>query len=756
MGKRSALTSPKVTKRHQAQTQQQLQQPQQQYRLQNLASSHIPNGTPAQAPYSTKAAETWIAIGDCATTMGIIVTAVRAFQLALVHAPGSLDALIGWSHLLRMNDIAANETIGLQTAIQALTLAGEQYPDMLNTAAYYRELTECYLLVGLNDQAHQAVAQAIARRPEEPALQFLLAQTLIRAGARSQAAAALTHCLLLLPLSLAEFLKDDIETARLAHAELAAIAAADGNIDLLIVELTATLLLPPPPLPRADEHIALWCAFATAKERANRIPEAIDACERAEIAAGPLPRILMTHAYLLLLNDELRASAEKAVQLLTAVVDSEPEDIRRQLEKPSGEHGGDAPGDFLPWYLLGKAYTFLDAPRAAYDSYQIALRRASALPITWLAVGKLYLELKQLPDALAAYSQALRLQLNENSPGTAAAWDGLSCVYERCDDQLTDAADACLRAALCYRAFGDTENADAFKYRAKELQAAARGEGPMPSLRVPVGVPNYFLRDLVTLLPAERIAFVQGFAHRQKQDDAAAQQSKPTSQDRPAQVPVQLLPLQSQAHPPGAVAPPHQQRTPQPQQHSPHQPQQPQQQQQQQPSPPHPQQVSQGQQPPQQQHTPQPAQQRPQQHPPPPQPQYMQLPVHPQLQLPDRRVQPLPMYALSHPLRGDSKAPHGSLPPPGGAWGSGVPGNSHGLPPQHLLPGPPQHLIQYGIPPPNGVMSPSQASAAGPHRSPTGPPQGLAEGYPAPPVGFVYGQYVPMHGGMVQPYGWRR
>lgn len=493
MGKRSASTSPRVTKR------------------------------PTRTDYPHAAAQTWLAVGSCASTMGMVVVAIKLYENALVHTPDSVEALVGWSHLLRMNDIAANETVGSQTAILRLSAAAERYPPLTKSAAFFRELTECYLLVGLNDQAHQLILLAMQLRPDDAALCLLLAQTLIRAGARAQAASALTLCLQLLPLLLAEFLKVDVETARSAHAELAAIAAADGNIDLLIAELTATLLLPPPPLARTDEHIALWCAFATAKERANRIGEALEACERAEVAVGPSPRILITHAYLLLLKDN-RANAERAVDLLTKVVEAEPPEVR---DAPDSEDGVEnAPGDFLPWYLLGKAYNLLDLPRAAYDSYQIALRRASSLPITWLAVGKLYLELKQLPDALAAYSQALRLQLNENLPGTAAAWEGLSCVYERCDDQLADAADACLRAAACFRACHDSEAADLFDARAAALQAAAQGKAPVPPLTQPLGVPSYFVRDLVTLLPAERIAFVQGFARKPEKDAVLPRESR--------------------------------------------------------------------------------------------------------------------------------------------------------------------------------------------------------------------------------------
>lgn len=685
-------------------------------------------------PYRSAAAETWVAIGNCATTIGMIVVAIKLFELALLHAPNSVDALVGWSYSLRMNDIAANETVGSQTAIQRLTKAADHHRDLTNSASFFRELTECYLLVGLNDQAHQLILLALQLTPNDPALCLLLAQTLIRAGARPQAAAQLTHCLLLLPLLLAEFSKTDIETARSAHAELAAIAAADGNIDLSIAELTATLLLPPPPLARADEHIALWCAFATAKERANRIPEALEACERAEVAVGPLPRILITHAYLLLLSDN-RDNAEKAVDLLTKVVEAEPAELRDHKNKDDDNQ----PGDFLPWYLLGKAYTVLDLPRAAYDSYQIALRRASSLPITWLAVGKLYLELKQLPDALAAYSQALRLQLNENLLGTAAAWEGLSCVYERCDDQLGDAADACSRAAMCYRNFSDTETAEYFETRSKKLQAAAAGNGPVPPLTQPLGVPSYFLRDLVTLLPSERIAFVQGFGKTGANGDVKRESASAAAQTPNGTVatatpaPGPELAARDKPFPPYGPhsyleppygAPPHANR-------------------------PYEQQALLA--------IPPPMAGQPQH--------YANSPAQlPAPHAPDRT--PQQMYQLSQPFKPDSKLPaqmQQQLPPPGARHWS----------PQDHLPHQPPHMYQGPLPPqgqypppPNGMMTPPpmpQAVGQGPHRSPLTHAHVMGEAYPmATHPGYVYGQYVPVHGGMlthVQPYAgtnWRQ
>lgn len=480
-------------------------------------------------PYQTVAGDTWTTVGACAITLNLVPAAISAYEKAVAHDPGSVAALCGLSHLLRLNDINMNETVGSQSSIDRLNRALDAHPGLAKQHKMFKELAECYLLVGLNDQAHQLIQVALQLAPNELSLWLLSAQTLIRAGASQQAAGALTRCLLILPESLNQFTKDDIESARAAHAELAAIAAADGNIELSIADLTATLSLPPPPLLRIDEHIALWCALATAKERANDIEGALQACEATELAVGLSPRILITHAYLLLLSNDAK-NADHAIRLLGRLVDLERPD-------PLPE------GDFLPWYLLGKAYLDIGEPRAAYDAYQVALKRAAGLPITWLAVGKLYLELKQLPDALAAYSQALRLQMDENSPGTATAWDGLSCVYERCDDQLLDAADACLRLGACFKAMGDTKSAVFFEDRAAQLAAAAKKEAPIPPLRDAPEVPNFLLRDLVALLPAERIAFVLG-----PPQGLVSQQPTPAPQQSPHQ-PLSQHPTPQQLYP---------------------------------------------------------------------------------------------------------------------------------------------------------------------------------------------------------------
>lgn len=463
------------------------------------------------AEFKDTATETWIALGECSVTVGSIDIAIRSFDYACRHDPSNSKALIGLAQALRLNDIQHNEGYGCKQAIERINANIEKFGGLQLSYELFKELAECYLVLGLNEQAHHAVQSSIQLNPKDPLLWLLNAQTLIRVGATKHAASSLNHCISILPKSIDRFTRDDIETARAAHAELGAIYAAEENITSSIAELTATLSLPPPSLGRLDEYVALWCALATAKERANDVEGALEACEDAEAVVGNCDRIFLTHAYLLLIKNS-KADAEKAIPLLQKVVSNEMQlpnfFVGVELDEKTVEASSE--GDFLPWYLLGKAYALLKSPRLAYDCYQIALTRASNLPVTWLAVGRLYLELKQLPDALAAYSQALRLQIEENSIGTATAWDGLSCVYERSNDQLADASDACARAATCFKKLGKAEEASFFDERAQNLISASKNAGPVPPLREPPEVPNILIRDLMALLPCERIEYVQG------------------------------------------------------------------------------------------------------------------------------------------------------------------------------------------------------------------------------------------------------
>jgi len=480
--------------------------------------------------YRESAIQTWVAVGECSLALGLIMAAKQSFENAMKHDPLNSRALVGFAYSLRMEDgkMKVKQQIkngsGSREAADRLTLALEHYPHVAHTAEVMRELGECYLAMGMVEQAHLSVQRGLQADGAHIGLWLLNGQVLLQAGHRPQAIDGLRRCLSLLPRSLEECSRDDINIARMAHSELAAIATIDGNVEGTVAELVVALSLPPPLLEDIDEHIALWCALASAKERANDLPGALQTCEEAETVVGNSPRLLLTHSYLMLSMED--HYAHTAIELLETLVKSE------------GEHAqANDDGDFLPWYLMGKAYSKLDSPRAAYDSYQVAFRRAPKSPIPWLAIGKLYLQLNQLPDTLAAYSQALRLQVDGKSPATATAWDGLSCVYERSNGQLMDAADACNRAAACFKLAGDNDNARFFENRTRQLQLAANREGPVPPLRDAPDVPNSLLGDLVAMLPSERIALVQGSETSYTHKPPLQSDHSPNTQQRRLQTP---------------------------------------------------------------------------------------------------------------------------------------------------------------------------------------------------------------------------
>ncbi|WEJ93889.1 hypothetical protein PSN45_001366 [Yamadazyma tenuis] len=157
--------------------------------------------------------------------------------------------------------------------------------------------------------------------------------------------------------------------------------------------------------------------------------------------------------------------------------------------------------DFLPWFLLSYNYFKLAEFKNSFNCLQICLQKSSKVSLTWLLIGHLYLNLNQLPDALSAYSQALRLQSDEFSLGSALAWDGLSCVYQRCENQVADAIDACERSLKCFNESGHPESAaqlhaqiDLYKKNPDEVD-----------LRTPIELPDSLILSYLNLELPERI-----------------------------------------------------------------------------------------------------------------------------------------------------------------------------------------------------------------------------------------------------------
>lgn len=189
--------------------------------------------------------------------------------------------------------------------------------------------------------------------------------------------------------------------------------------------------------------------------------------------------------------------------------------------------------DLMPWILLGYNHIVLAHFTQAFDCLQVCLLKSSKVSLVWLLIGNLYLQLGQLPDSLLAYSQALRLTPEDFGLSLALAWDGLSCVYERCENQLMDAIGACTRAANCFNQVGDLAHHQLFVDRAAYLKANVDALDQI-SLRDPIAVPPELFNDLIRLPLIDRI----------KLNDAVAQDG-----GQPGQSPSEPSPISASATP---------------------------------------------------------------------------------------------------------------------------------------------------------------------------------------------------------------
>lgn len=165
--------------------------------------------------------------------------------------------------------------------------------------------------------------------------------------------------------------------------------------------------------------------------------------------------------------------------------------------------------DYLPWLLLGLNYFKINDFKNSFDCLEVCLKKNTKSSEIWLLIGNLYLKLNQLPDSLSAYSQALRLH-DEISMCSALAWDGLSCVYERCDNQLMDASDACTRSANCFQSLHDTNHAELLAARAEFLKAFTKNKQTL-DYRNPIELPISFFTSLFESELEQRISTETSF-----------------------------------------------------------------------------------------------------------------------------------------------------------------------------------------------------------------------------------------------------
>lgn len=263
----------------------------------------------------------------------------------------------------------------------------------------------------------------------------------------------------------------------------------------------------------------------------NDLNESLSTLDKAYDIYGLNINLILTKAFLYLQPNTKHFNPNFAIDILSPILNNNDSVVII-------DNNDD---DFLPWFLLGKAYFYLDQSRQSYDYFQLALKKGPNSPLPWLAVGTLYLKLNQLSDALTAFSEAARILSSSSNPNNstnvreqedeevlsisdlyalASAWEGLSCIYERCDNQAEDAAGALFRAAACYRAIGDKNSMIQSEQRAQLLISVSKSENLSPPSPRSFAEPNYLIiKDSLTLEPDQRVKISNDQQNQQQIED---------------------------------------------------------------------------------------------------------------------------------------------------------------------------------------------------------------------------------------------
>ncbi|CVK91765.1 uncharacterized protein FPRN_09599 [Fusarium proliferatum] len=89
------------------------------------------------------------------------------------------------------------------------------------------------------------------------------------------------------------------------------------------------------------------------------------------------------------------------------------------------------------WHLLSRACMRAEDYERAYQCLQIAIYVESRCPSFWITLGILYFDIGQSRDCLDALTKAVELNAHIWEP-----WYNLSVLYDSCNGQHSDAADA--------------------------------------------------------------------------------------------------------------------------------------------------------------------------------------------------------------------------------------------------------------------------------------------------------------------------
>lgn len=431
------------------------------------------------------ACEVWINCAKYASALGSYNLAIANYEKALEINPSNVYALCGLSYLMRKINASNVEVFKI---IENFKKCFKIYPNLVKNYLVFKELAELYLVIGMDDFAFHSVQTAIQLSPLDSSLWLSCSKILMKSGNLYEAAGTLAHCLSFLTKDIFQLTYSELETAKSAYMNLALISFFNGHYSHSIYNLNKALSYPNSLMTKTEDQVIIVCALILSKETIDDLDDAFKICESAINTFGFVPKLSLVYAYLLILRNKQNDS-KKAILLLSKIINVKNKSINKHKTETS----------FLNWLLLGNAYLIIDHPKLAYESYQIALQKAPNFFITWLFIGKLYLELDQLCDALSAYSQVLKLKIENSLFAYLFAWEGLSCVYERCENQLIHASNAYFILSSCYESLGDLKNYEFFKKRAEVLMDAHNNKCKPPPLRKPSEIPNFIIRELILI-----------------------------------------------------------------------------------------------------------------------------------------------------------------------------------------------------------------------------------------------------------------
>ncbi|KAJ2347267.1 glucose repression mediator protein, partial [Coemansia sp. RSA 2618] len=213
---------------------------------------------------------------------------------------------------------------------------------------------------------------------------------------------------------------------------------------------------PPKPLTEAD----IWFQIGNVHELNTEYGLAKEAYDRVLRENPQHSKVLQQLATLYFRPNTSLSNIDAAVQLLTSAIEVDKDKAEAET-----------------WYLLGRCYMMQRQYNKAYEAYQQAVYRDGNNANYWCSIGVLYYQINQYRDALDAYSRAIRI-----NPFLSEVWFDLGALYEACNNQVTDAIDAYMRAADLDRANPVIEQRLELLRRAQSTgQSALASANPPPA-----------------------------------------------------------------------------------------------------------------------------------------------------------------------------------------------------------------------------------------------------------------------------------